>query len=179
MIGTTISHYRVTSKLGEGGMGQVYRAHDERLNRDVALKVLPEKVAQDAGRLARFEREAKLLASLNHQNIAVLYGLDHPEATVEDLEHDRRLAAAPSADEEQDDPLALGLEAAPGELEVGLAAKEGLSLADRVADHVRVDDALESSFGLVGVGHGPSMIRFLRDTRSSGDAFTLFCFEQF
>lgn len=69
MIGTTLSHYRVTDKLGAGGMGIVYRAHDERLDRDVAIKVLPEEVARDEERLARFEREAKLLASLSHQNI--------------------------------------------------------------------------------------------------------------
>jgi serine/threonine-protein kinase len=76
MIGTTLSHYRVTSKLGEGGMGEVYRAHDQRLDRDVAIKVLPEEVSQDEARLARFEREAKLLASLNHTNIATLYGFE-------------------------------------------------------------------------------------------------------
>ena len=79
MIGTTLSHYRITAKLGEGGMGEVYRAHDERLDRDVAIKVLPEEVAQDEARLARFEREAKLLASLNHTNIATLYGLEEHE----------------------------------------------------------------------------------------------------
>jgi serine/threonine-protein kinase len=79
MIGTTVSHYRITAKLGEGGMGEVYRAHDERLDRDVAIKVLPEEVAQDEARLARFEREAKLLASLSHQNIATLYGLEEHE----------------------------------------------------------------------------------------------------
>ena len=79
MIGTTVSHYRITAKLGEGGMGEVYRAHDERLDRDVAIKVLPEEVAQDEARLARFEREAKLLASLNHTNIATLYGLEEVE----------------------------------------------------------------------------------------------------
>jgi serine/threonine-protein kinase len=79
MIGTTVSHYRITAKLGEGGMGEVYRAHDERLDRDVAIKVLPEEVAQDEARLARFEREAKLLASLNHTNIATLHGLEEHE----------------------------------------------------------------------------------------------------
>jgi serine/threonine protein kinase len=76
MIGTILSHYRITAKLGEGGMGVVWRATDERLDRDVAIKVLPEEVAQDAERLARFEREAKLLASLNHTNIATLHGLE-------------------------------------------------------------------------------------------------------
>jgi serine/threonine protein kinase/dipeptidyl aminopeptidase/acylaminoacyl peptidase len=79
VIGETLSHYRIDSKLGEGGMGEVYCAHDERLDRDVAIKVLPEEVAQDEARLARFEREAKLLASLSHQNIATLYGLEEHE----------------------------------------------------------------------------------------------------
>jgi len=68
IIGRTLGHYRIVEKIGEGGMGEVYRANDERLDRDVAVKVLHESVAQDADRLVRFEREAKLLASLNHPN---------------------------------------------------------------------------------------------------------------
>jgi Tol biopolymer transport system component len=76
MIGQTISHYRVLDKLGTGGMGEVYRATDSRLGRDVALKVLPAAFAQDAERMARFEREAQLLASLNHPHIAAIYGLE-------------------------------------------------------------------------------------------------------
>jgi hypothetical protein len=76
VIGTTLGHYRIVEKIGEGGMGEVYRARDERLDRDVAVKVLPEAVAEDPQRLARFEREAKLLASLSHQNIATLHGLE-------------------------------------------------------------------------------------------------------
>jgi Tol biopolymer transport system component len=76
LIGTTLGHYRIVEKIGEGGMGVVYRAHDERLDRDVAIKVLPEAVAGDPHRLARFEREAKLLASLSHQNVATLHGLE-------------------------------------------------------------------------------------------------------
>ncbi len=79
LIGTTLGHYRIVEKIGEGGMGVVYRAHDERLDRDVAIKVLPEAVAQDVQRLARFEREAKLLASLSHQNVATLHGLEEME----------------------------------------------------------------------------------------------------
>jgi hypothetical protein len=76
MIGQTISHYRVIERLGTGGMGEVYRATDSRLGRDVALKVLPVAFAQDAERMARFEREAQLLASLNHPHIAAIYGLE-------------------------------------------------------------------------------------------------------
>jgi serine/threonine-protein kinase len=74
--GTTLAHYRITAALGAGGMGEVWRATDEKLGREVALKVLPADVASDPDRLARFEREAKVLASLNHPNIAHLYGLE-------------------------------------------------------------------------------------------------------
>jgi serine/threonine protein kinase len=76
MTAQTIAHYRIQAKIGAGGMGEVYRATDTRLNRDVAIKVLPEALARDADRMARFEREAKVLASLNHPNIASIYGLE-------------------------------------------------------------------------------------------------------
>ncbi len=74
--GSSLGPYRVTDKLGEGGMGQVYRARDTKLNRDVALKVLPESFASDPDRLARFTREAQVLASLNHPNVAAIYGIE-------------------------------------------------------------------------------------------------------
>jgi serine/threonine protein kinase/Tol biopolymer transport system component len=74
--GTHLGVYEVVAKLGEGGMGEVYRARDTKLNRDVALKVLPDLFAQDADRLARFTREAQTLASLNHTNIAHIHGLE-------------------------------------------------------------------------------------------------------
>ena len=67
-VGSRLGHYDVTALIGEGGMGQVYQARDTKLDRDVALKVLPEAFTQDPDRLARFEREAKVLASLNHPN---------------------------------------------------------------------------------------------------------------
>src|SRR6187431_2935045 len=75
-IGTRIGPYEVTGVLGAGGMGEVYRARDTKLNRDVALKVLPDEFATDADRLARFTREAQTLASLNHPNIAHIHGLE-------------------------------------------------------------------------------------------------------
>ncbi len=81
-IGTMLGPYEVVAPIGAGGMGQVYRATDTKLGRDVAIKVLPAEVAQDPERLARFEREAKLLASLNHPNIAHVYGFE--KATLAD-----------------------------------------------------------------------------------------------
>src|SRR5262245_5890677 len=74
--GAHIGPYEVTSPLGEGGMGVVFRAHDTKLQRDVALKLLPDHFANDAERLGRFQREAQVLASVNHPNIAQIYGLD-------------------------------------------------------------------------------------------------------
>ncbi|MFI5180063.1 MAG: protein kinase [Thermoanaerobaculia bacterium] len=76
MIGREVGSYRIVSRLGEGGMGEVYRAHDPRLNRDVAIKVLPEKFFEDPEMRARFEREARVLASLNHPGIAAIYSFE-------------------------------------------------------------------------------------------------------
>ena len=74
--GTRFSQYEILGPLGAGGMGEVYRARDTKLNRDVAIKVLPETVANDRRRLARFAREAQALAALNHSNIATIYGVE-------------------------------------------------------------------------------------------------------
>src|SRR5262249_14522485 len=74
-VGTRIGAYEVIAKLGEGGMGEVYRARDTQLKRSVAIKVLPGDVASDPDRLSRFQREAEILASLNHANIAHVYGV--------------------------------------------------------------------------------------------------------
>jgi Tol biopolymer transport system component len=81
-----IAHYRIIAKLGEGGMGAVYRATDTKLGRDVAIKVLPEAFAQDSGRMTRFEREAQALASLNHPNIAAIYGIEQGALIMELVE---------------------------------------------------------------------------------------------
>jgi len=77
--GTRLGPYEVTAQIGEGGMGEVYRARDSKLKRDVAIKVLPASVAADAARLARFQREAEVLASLNHPHIAAIYGLEETD----------------------------------------------------------------------------------------------------
>src|SRR3972149_5550519 len=74
--GTHLGPYEITALIGAGGMGEVYRAHDTKLGRDVAIKVLPEQFAREPERLARFQREAKMLAALNHPNIAAIYGLE-------------------------------------------------------------------------------------------------------
>ena len=74
--GAKLGHYKIVSSLGAGGMGEVYRAKDTKLGREVAIKLLLEEVSADPERLARFEREAKVLASLNHNNIATLYGFE-------------------------------------------------------------------------------------------------------
>ena len=81
MIGNTLAHYEITAAIGKGGMGEVYQATDKKLGCNVAIKVLPEEFASDTERIARFEREAKLLASLNHPNIAAIYGLEQSEGT--------------------------------------------------------------------------------------------------
>ena len=122
MIGQTISHYKITSKLGEGGMGEVYRAEDTTLKREVAIKVLPEQFTQDAERLARFRREAQVLASLNHPNVAAIHGLEESDGVrflvlelVEGETLAERLSKGPLAVEEALEicrQIAKGLEAA-------------------------------------------------------------------
>jgi serine/threonine protein kinase len=77
--GTKLGWHEIVAQIGAGGMGEVYRARDTKLDRDVAIKILPEGLAADPERSARFEREAKMLASLNHPNIAAIYGLDRQD----------------------------------------------------------------------------------------------------
>jgi serine/threonine protein kinase len=82
-----IGPYEIVAPIGAGGMGEVYRARDTRLNREVAIKVLPESFLTDRERLARFEREAQVLAALNHPNIAVIYGLERSNESAAELKH--------------------------------------------------------------------------------------------
>ncbi len=79
--GTRLGPYEVTAQIGVGGMGEVYRARDTKLDRDIAINVLPDSLAADPNRIARFQREAKTLAALNHPNIAAIYGLEEAGKT--------------------------------------------------------------------------------------------------
>src|SRR5262245_3063618 len=76
MIGTKLAHYEITSHIGSGGMGDVYQATDAKLGRSVAIKLLPDAFSHDTERMARFQREARVLAALNHPNIAAIHGLE-------------------------------------------------------------------------------------------------------
>ncbi len=144
--GSSLGRYLVTASLGAGGMGVVWRAVDSSLGREVALKVLPEEIADDSERHARFEREAKLLASLNHANIATLYGIEH----LEDTEHkgpashvlvmelvegeglDERIARGPMS---QDEAIAIALQVASG---LAVAHERGIVHRDLKPANVRI-----------------------------------------
>ena len=118
--GTKLGHYEVLSLLGKGGMGEVWRAKDTKLGREVAIKTLPEEFAKDADRLARFEREAKLLASLNHPNIAAIHGFEEHNGT-----HFLVLELV------EGDTLADRLNRGP------MPAEEALKLAHQIADALK------------------------------------------
>src|SRR5712691_2643595 len=107
LVGETLGHYKILEQIGAGGMGVVYRARDNKLGREVALKVLPEEVAHDRERMGRFEREAQVLALLNHPNIAAIHGLEESTSAralvmelVEGQTLAERIAAGPMAFEE-------------------------------------------------------------------------------
>jgi len=131
MIGRTLGSYQVVSKLGEGGMGEVYRAHDSRLNRDVAIKILPAALAIDPDRRARFEREARVLAALNHPNIAAIYGVEDAGSTP---------------------ALVMELVDGPTLHEVIARGTPGLSLDDALPIARQIADALEAAHN-AGVVH--------------------------
>jgi serine/threonine-protein kinase len=121
-IGSRLGHYDVTALIGEGGMGQVYQATDTKLNRQVALKILPEAFASDPDRLARFQREAQVLASLNHPGIAAIYGL-----------------------EESDDTRALVLELVEGPTLAGRIAQGPIAVDEALPIAKQIAEALEAA----------------------------------
>src|SRR3954462_66294 len=120
--GARLGPYEILSPIGAGGMGEVYRARDTRLKRDVAIKVLPEHFAKDPERLSRFQREAELLATLNHPNIAAVYGL-----------------------EESDRGSAIVLELVEGETLEQVIAKAPLEIDDALRIARQIIDALEAA----------------------------------
>src|SRR6478672_3981469 len=122
MIGSRIGPYEVVSRLGQGGMGEVYRATDTVLKRQVALKVLPPEVANDPERVARFQREAEVLAALNHPNIAHLYGIE------------------PSSGR-----LALAMELVEGDTLADLIAKGPIPLGEALPIAKQIAEALEAA----------------------------------
>jgi len=157
-IGTTLSHYRITAKLGAGGMGEVYRAEDTRLGREVAIKVLPEGFAGDSERLARFEREAKVLASINHPNIATLYGLE----TVSDMETGMESSPKPQASS----PASfLVMELVEGEDLAQRIARGPIPVKESVAIGKQIADGLEAAHakGIIHRDLKPANIRIATD----------------
>jgi len=140
--GDHLLHYRILDKLGEGGMGEVWRARDTTLDRDVAIKVLPPMVATDPDRLARFDREAKVLAAPNHPNIAAIHGLH-----------------------EHDGHRFLAMECVPGEDMAQRLARGPMPLDDVLACACKVADALDYAHerGIVHRDLKPANIKLTPD----------------
>ncbi|HXV61482.1 MAG TPA: protein kinase, partial [Vicinamibacteria bacterium] len=173
MIGESFSHYRVTGRLGSGGMGDVYRAEDTKLRRPVAIKVLPEAFARDEERMKRFEREAQVLASLNHPNVAAIYGLEDVGSVralvlelVEGPTLAERIAAGPLSFEDARRiarQIALGLEAAHEKSIVHRDLKPA-NVKLTVDGDVKILDfglakAMEGEAASVDISHSPTMTR--------------------
>ena len=139
---STIAHYKISAKLGQGGMGEVYRAMDTKLGREVAIKVLPEALAGDAERLARFQREAELLASLNHSNIAAIHGL-----------------------EESGGGLALVLELVEGDTLSDRLKKGPMAVEDALETCLGIAEALEAAHekGIIHRDLKPANVKFTAD----------------
>jgi Tol biopolymer transport system component len=147
-IGTRLGPYDIASALGAGGMGEVYRAHDTKLNRDVAIKILPVAFADDPDRLARFTREAQALAALNHPNIATIYSVDE--------------FSIPSADSTV---RALVMELVDGEDLSGTIGRGALPLAEALPIARQIADALEAAHeaGIVHRDLKPANIKIRAD----------------
>src|SRR5687767_10345215 len=148
--GTRLAHYEIVAPLGAGGMGEVYRARDTQLDRDVALKILPESFAGDPDRLMRFTREAKTLAALNHPNIAAIYGIED-RALVMELVEGQELSevigdhghSAPAARLERDAERAEAERMGVGPH--SQLRKAGMALSDALAIAKQIADALEAA----------------------------------
>ena len=157
MIGATLAQYRVIAALGAGGMGEVWRAEDTKLGREVALKVLPEEFARDPERMARFEREAKVLASLNHPNIATLFGLE--TAIPSGTDSDANSGAGPSP------TTFLAMELVEGE-DLSERIKRGpIPVEEAVAIALQIAEALEAAHeqGIVHRDLKPANIKLRSD----------------
>ena len=159
--GTRLGGYEVLGKIGEGGMGEVYRARDRQLDRDVALKILPEALAADTDRLARFEREAKALASLNHPNIAQIYGVQGGPA-----DHDRQGDGGRAAGPYQ---KAIVMELVEGETLADLIARRAATRTTDIDESLdiarQIADALEAahSAGIVHRDLKPANVKVRSD----------------
>src|SRR5262245_33478463 len=142
MIGTKLGHYEINSHLGSGGMGEVHQATDSRLGRSVAVKFLPEAFARDADRVARFEREARVLASVNHPNIAAIYGL-----------------------EEASGKTFLVMELVPGETLAERVARGAIPMDECVAIARQIAEGLEAAHekGIIHRDLKPANIKFTPD----------------
>ncbi|HSL16405.1 MAG TPA: protein kinase [Methylomirabilota bacterium] len=157
MIGARLAQFEITAKLGEGGMGEVWLADDTRLGRRVALKILPADVAGDAERMARFEREAKVLASLNHPGIAHLYGL---ESIASD--------AGADADSDAGRTTFLVMELVEGEDLSARIDRGALPVDEAVAIALQIAEALEAAHeaGIVHRDLKPANVRLTRDGKA-------------
>ncbi|HWQ02982.1 MAG TPA: protein kinase, partial [Candidatus Nitrosotenuis sp.] len=157
MIGQQIAHYRVTAQLGAGGMGEVYRATDTKLNRDVALKVLPQEFAADAQRMARFQREAQVLASLNHPHIAAIYGLEESGTGFQPVQDAQARVPAPLR--------ALVMELVEGPTLADRISSGAIPLEDALPIAKQIAEALEYAHerGIIHRDLKPANIKFTPD----------------
>ncbi|UCF37082.1 MAG: serine/threonine protein kinase, partial [Acidobacteriota bacterium] len=166
MIGQSIGHYEITAKLGQGGMGEVYRARDTRLNRDVALKILPEMFAQDEQRMGRFSREAQLLASLNHPNIAQIYGIESVLGSGTTVDSRRSTADGPEPNTQNPTPTrCLVMELVEGEDLSERIARGPIPLDEALPIALQIAEALESAHakGIIHRDLKPANIKVTAD----------------
>jgi len=154
LIGLKLLHYDITAKLGEGGMGEVYRATDSKLGREVAIKVLPAAFVEDPERLARFEREARVLAALEHPNIAGIYGLEEVDAGAgfhlrpdvdPDSEEGRARRPAPTSGEPESTLRFLVMQLAPGEDLSKRLNRAPMSIEEALPIALQIAEALEAA----------------------------------